>query len=164
MERLRFETVNLELHSQVCVAFREDSFVVSFGNADKFFESDGCGNERYLTWLQTKISKDANSAVHVWSDHQIIGQIELGRLKEDPSKGYVNLYYLKPEVRGQGFGTQLDHYAMSYFKNLGLTSARLSVSPTNLRALAYYAKMGWVDLGPRPGHPEVHCLEKHTRT
>ena len=37
---------------------------------------------------------------------------------------------------------------------------QLSVSPTNFQAVSYYKKMGWIDLGPREGHPEVHMMEK----
>ncbi|MBH8555831.1 hypothetical protein I8751_26485 [Nostocaceae cyanobacterium CENA357] len=39
-------------------------------------------------------------------------------------------------------------------------SARLSVSPTNLVAMRFYLKQGWVDLGQREDAPEVHDLEK----
>lgn len=161
VKNLRFEPANIEKHAKTCIVFREDSFVVSFGDATKFYEHDGRGVERYMEWLKAKITKDPNSVVHVWSGDQIIGQIELGTLRDDPTKGYVNLYYLVPELRGRGLGAQLDSHAMAYFKKLGFTAARLSVSPTNSRALAYYKRMGWVDLGPRPGHPEVHFMEKN---
>lgn len=43
---------------------------------------------------------------------------------------------------------------------MGLKKARLSVSPTNERAIKFYEKMKWVDLGPREDHPEVHFMEK----
>ncbi len=158
---ISIKPVDLYKDAQTCIRFREDSFVVSFGDAEKFHEADGKGAQRYLGWLSEKIAKDPQSVVHVWNDNEIIGQIELGRLRDDQSRGYVNLYYLVPIFRGKGLGTHLDTAAMNYFKNLGLTSARLSVSPTNLPAVAYYKKMGWVDLGPRPEHPEVHFMEKN---
>ncbi len=34
--------------------------------------------------------------------------------------------------------------------------ARLSISPTNQRALRFYVRRGWTDSGPRPDMPEVH--------
>ena len=157
---ISIKPVDLEKDAQTCVRFREDSFVVSFGDAEKFHEADGKGAERYLGWLSEKIAKDPQSVVHVWNDHEIVGQIELGRLRDDQSRGYVNLYYLVPSFRGKGLGAHLDTYAMSYFRTLGLSSVRLSVSPTNLQAVAYLKKMGWVDLGSRPEHPEVHFMEK----
>ena len=160
---IEFRPVDISVHRNTCIEFRADSFVASFGNAEKFYEADGKGAERYIDWLKTKIDKDPASVVHVWEGDKIIGQIEMGRLRDDQTCGYVNLYYLIPEKRGHGLGTLLDQHSMSYFKNHGLEKVRLSVSPTNGRALAYYKKMGWVDLGPRLGHPEVHFMEKILR-
>jgi ribosomal protein S18 acetylase RimI-like enzyme len=148
------------MHSKICISFCEDSFVVSFGEAKRFHEEDGKGSDRYLEWLKAKIIKDPESVVHVWEDNKIVGQIEMGRMKEDPSFGYVSRYYLIPEKRGQGFGALLDQHAMGYFKKLGLSKVRLSVSPSNAVAISFYKKMGWVDMGPRPGHPHVHLMEK----
>lgn len=45
------------------------------------------------------------------------------------------------------------------FQKLGVSRAQLSVSLSNHKAVAYYHKHGWVDLGSRPGHPEVHLMD-----
>lgn len=39
-------------------------------------------------------------------------------------------------------------------------TAQLSVSPTNARALAYYRKHHWRDLGLRPGRDDVHLMRR----
>ena len=161
MERLQFRPVDIEQHANICISFREDSFVVSFGNTEKFYEEDGKGAERYIDWLRSKITIDPRTVIHIWYEKEIIGQMELGRLREVPSTGYVNLFYLIEKYRGQGLGIQLDDYAVTYFRELGLRRIRLSVSPTNLQALTYYKKMGWKDLGPSLKHPEVHLMEKN---
>jgi GNAT superfamily N-acetyltransferase len=101
-----------------------------------------------------------NSCVHVWKEDRIIGQIEMRRWRDDPSIGYVNLFYLVPEFRGQGLGQQLDQYASRFFKRLGCRSARLNASPTNRVAMSFYLKYGWVDLGPQKDAPDVHLLKK----
>lgn len=155
-----FKPINLDFHVDYCIRFREDSFVVSFGDTKKFYEEDGRGAERYIEWLKAKIAKDPGLAVHFFLDDQIVGQIELGYLKDDPTCGYVNLYYLTPEVRGKGLGKSLDEYVVNYFKSRKIERLRLSVSPTNLPAITFYKKMGWRDLGPRQDHPEVHYMEK----
>lgn len=157
---IEIKPVDLEAHKDICIAFREDSFVASFGNPDKFFEADGKGADRYIEWLRAKIEKDPRTVVHVWEQDTIIGQMEFGRLKSEPTYGYVNLYYLIPEKRGQGLGARLDEHAMNHFRTIGCEKVRLSVSPTNTPALAYYKKMGWRDLGPRPNHPDVNFMEK----
>jgi ribosomal protein S18 acetylase RimI-like enzyme len=157
---ITFKPIDLELHRNLVIEFREDSFVVSFGDATRFHEADKMGADRYLAWLKAKLEKNPQSVVHAWRDGKIIGQIELGHLKADPERGHVFLYYLAPEFRGQGLGKTLDQYAMNFFRNGGQREVRLSVSPTNLPAWKFYLKLGWKDIGPRPGHPEVHFFQK----
>jgi ribosomal protein S18 acetylase RimI-like enzyme len=157
---LEFKPINLEQHQDLCVRFRADSFVCSFGSADRFYEEDGSGAAGYLQWLRQRIAEIPNSCVHVWQGEQIIGQIEMRRWKHNLSVGYVNLFYLIPEFRGQGLGQQLDQHAADFFKQLGCQSARLSASPTNLAAMRFYLKQGWIDLGQRDDALDVHYLEK----
>jgi len=105
---LLFQSIDLSKTSDLCIRFREDSFVASFGDATKFYEDDHKGAERYLEWLRNKISKDSASAVHIWEGSTIIGQMELGVFKNDPDVGNVNLYYLIPEKRGLGYSRYLE--------------------------------------------------------
>jgi ribosomal protein S18 acetylase RimI-like enzyme len=86
--------------------------------------------------------------------------MEMDQFKDDPTIGYVNLYYLIPGYRDRGLGLRLDEHATSYLRARGFHKARLSVSPTNVRAMKFYLKNAWQDLGPRPDHPEVHLMEK----
>lgn len=155
---LIFKTIDLTLHSDICVKFRIDSFVASFGSPEKFYTEGGV--EGYLKWLQAKLDKDPRTVVHAWLDGEIVGQMEMGLRRDDPSKGHVNLFYLRADKRGCGLSKYLDQYAADYFKSIGIKSAMLGVSPTNSRALTYYKKMNWVDLGPHPQHPEIHQMEK----
>jgi ribosomal protein S18 acetylase RimI-like enzyme len=160
MANLSIKPIQLELHRDTCVSFREDSFVVSFGDSKKFYEEDGKGAERYIDWLKAKISRDPFSAVHVWRGDNIIGQIEMGKLRSDPSCGYVNLYYLIASERGRGLGKLLDDHAIEYFKSQQLQRAQLSVSPQNILAISFYEKRGWRNLGPREDDPGVLLMEK----
>lgn len=157
---LEFKPINIEQYQDLCIRFRADSFIYSFGSADRFYEEDGRGADRYLDWLRHRIIEIPNSCVHVWQGEQIIGQIEMRRWKLDPKVGYVNLFYLIPEFRGLGLGQQLDQHAANFFNQLGCQSACLSVSPTNLIAMRFYLRQGWVDLGQREDAPEVHDLKK----
>jgi ribosomal protein S18 acetylase RimI-like enzyme len=157
---LEFKPIDLERHQDLCIRFRADSFVCSFDSAARFHEEDGNGAQRYLQWLRQRIVAIPDSCVHVWKEEQIIGQMEMKRWKHDPSVGYVNLFYLIPEFRGQGLGQQLDRYAAIFFKQIGCRSARLSVSPTNLAATGFYLKQGWIDLGQQKDAPEFHYFEK----
>ena len=158
---LEFKPIDLEKNLDVAIRFREDAFICSFGIGDKFWQENGPKAERYVEWLKAKLDNDPYSAVHVWRSQQIIGQMELGSFKPEPSIGYINLYYIIPEFRGAGLSHVLDEYAVTYLRSKGHKKALLSVSPSNLRALRYYTRMGWVDIGVRPGLPEVNLMEKN---
>lgn len=158
--QLVFVPIDLSSSSELAVKFRADSFTCSFGSDERFFEADGKGPERYLARLADRMMAMPGSCVHVWLGHTIIGQMEMDRFQPDPRIAYINLYYLAPEYRNRGLGRHLDEYATDYLVGQGFKTGRLSVSPTNMQAVRFYLKHGWRDLGPRPGHPEVHGMEK----
>ena len=161
---LKFVPVDLEMHEDLCVRFCEDAMIQSFGDAKRFHEDDGKGSDRYRIWLRERVAKDPSTVVLVWQADKVVGQVTAGPWKLDQTLGYVNLYYLIPEMRGIGMSRHLEAYAITFLTSLGLKRARLSVSPTNLRAVKFYEKNGWTDIGPRPGHPEVHWMEKSLTT
>ena len=140
--------------------FRVDSFEVSFGSAEPFLSEWGPTSERYLGHLRARMSELPGSCVHAWLGAQLVGQIELRGGREDPSEGYVNLYYLIPERRGSGLGEALDRYAVSWFSSQRLFRAALGVSPSNARAVQFYLKHGWSDHGVHPRHPAVRLMRK----
>ncbi len=160
MHSLSIKPIQLDVHRDICLSFREDSYVVSFGDSKKFHGEEGNGAERYIDWLKDKISRDPSSAVHVWRGDSIIGQIEMGKLRRDPSCGYVFLYYLIASERGHGLGKLLDDHAIEYFKSQQLQRAQLSVSPQNIQAITFYEKRGWRNLGLREDDPGVLLMEK----
>lgn len=162
-QEIVFLPIDLERHLDEVVRNRLDSFVSSFGEEKgraAFYGPDGDGVAKYIDWLKAKMAIDPYLAVHAWQGDRIIGQMELGTLKTDSSVGYVNLYYLIPEFRGTGVSKALDDYAVRYLKSKGHKTARLAVSPTNSRALRYYTRMGWADLGQRADAPELNWMEK----
>ena len=149
MPSLNILPINLAVDRDIAIKFRADSFMCSFGHERDFWGEDGKGDERYWQWLKDKIASGEWGAFHVWLDKQIIGQIDLGLKAQSKDIGYVNLYYLAPEVRGKGYSASLDEFAMSFFREKGYMLAQLSVSPSNLRAISYYIKRGWQNMGPR---------------
>jgi ribosomal protein S18 acetylase RimI-like enzyme len=157
---LKFKPIDLAKSQDLCIQFRVDAFVCSLCSADRFYQEAGVKGEKYLRWLTQRMAEIPNSCIHVWSDEQIIGQLEMGHWQQDASVGYINFLYLAPAFRGQGLGKQLDRYAADCLRQLGCHSARLSVSPTNQAAMRFYRKQGWVDLGKREDIPEVHYLER----
>lgn len=150
---LSFRTIDLARDAQTAVAFRRDSHVCSFGTDAAFAVDD------YLSFLRDRIARQPLGHVHVWSGQQIVGQLEMIVRATTPPMGYVNLFYLAAEWRGLGFGGALHQYVVEFMRNGGVALAQLSVSPSNARALAYYRKYSWRDLGPRPDDASVRLLE-----
>jgi ribosomal protein S18 acetylase RimI-like enzyme len=156
MNSARFLPIDISRDFQRCVEFLCDAFVCSYGNADEFERMGGA--EAYRSGLRELVSAFPEGAVHVWREERIVGQIEM-RIRPDSTLGVVNLFYLIPEERGGPLGAELQFYAIDVFRRHRASAARLSVSPSNIRAMAYYSKHGWRDLGPRPDRPYVHTME-----
>jgi ribosomal protein S18 acetylase RimI-like enzyme len=151
---LAFHTIDLDRHADNAVAFRRDAHVCSFGHDAGFGDA-----AEYVAWLRDRITRHPDGHVHLWRGGAIVGQIEMVTAEVLPVRGYVNLFYLVPEVRGQGVGDELHRYFVQFMRARGAHSARLSVSPSNQRALAYYAKHRWHDIGVRLDNGSVHLLE-----
>jgi ribosomal protein S18 acetylase RimI-like enzyme len=69
----------------------------------------------------------------------------------------VSLFYLIESERGTDAGDALHAYAVERLRQHGAPLAELHVSPSNARALRYYRKHGWRDLGLAP-NGEVHRM------
>ncbi|MCM3741887.1 GNAT family N-acetyltransferase [Oceanobacillus luteolus] len=140
---MEFKEIEIKKDRDKVVEFRKDSFKVSFGDASGFDE------EEYLRWLDEKIKDFSKGFVLVVEDGKYIGQLELTiREFEGKKIGYVNLYYLIPEMRGKGKGKELHDYAIQFFENNKVSEYHLRVSPSNTGAINFYRKNGMKEIGP----------------
>lgn len=155
-ERLHFRPIDVGRHGELAVSFRRDSYVCSFGSDALFVEENGADGSGYLEWLSARVLHFPEGHVHAWRGERIVGQLEM---VIGPASGYINLFYLRPDARGCGFGEQLHDYALALLRRHGVRVAGLSVSPTNHRALRYYERHGWRDLGARAGAGHVHEMQ-----
>lgn len=161
--KLEFREIDTDRDGELTIRFRADSFTASFGAPDRFFADAGPGARDYLAKLREHNRDIPGSCVHAWHRDRIVGQVELRRDREDPTRARVLLYYLVADMRGSGLGDELDAYVDTVARRCGFRVAQLRVSPTNARALAYYRKHDWADRGPDPQHPEVHVMERDVR-
>ncbi len=155
---LTFRTIDIDQNADLCIRFRRDSFVCSFGSDEAFVEHFGNDGDRYIQWLNQRIAELPEGCVHVWDGDSIIGQMEIS-IDVDRLRGYIFLFYLVPSARGGGASEHLHSYALKILRQHKVRRVQLSVSPSNSRAVAYYEKHGWRDLGPRPGHEKVHLMQ-----
>ena len=80
-------------------------------------------------------------------------------LDDEPGVGYVSLFYLAPQCRGQGLGRMLHEHAVKVFKARGLDRMRLSVASRNAAAIDFYRRLGWVDAGLRAHRLPMRRME-----
>jgi len=155
---MHFDTINLERDIDTCIRFRRDSYFISF-NTYEGFELSMRG---YKSRMKDRIGYLPDGNCHLWDRDAIVGQTEM-KFVEAPSVGYVSLLYLIKDYRSKGLGKLLHDRAIKVFTELGKSSIKLSVSISNERALSFYAKHGWKNLGPRPGKEEVYLMQYDLR-
>jgi GNAT superfamily N-acetyltransferase len=149
-----FRTIDVERHIEVAVAFRQDAYRCSFDRDEAEGEA-----AYYRSWLAERIAQHPRGHVHLWKGDAIVGQLEMAVGNWGDGRGYVNLFYLVPEVRGTGLGDRLHQYFVDYMRTEGAWIARLRVTASNRRAVAYYTTHGWRDVGTQPDDDRVHVME-----
>ena len=155
---LVFKPINLGQHADLCLQFIADTHLCSYGTLDDFLE-DGRTPQRFLDRIAAKLAEDTESCLHVWQGDSIVGQINFGMFV-DPAIGYLSFFYVAPERRGAGVAAEIDAFVTRRFQKRGYKTARLSVTAFNERAIRFYRKHGWRDLGPREENPATHNMEK----
>jgi ribosomal protein S18 acetylase RimI-like enzyme len=157
MERLRFETIDLEKHWELLLAFSEETYRASNFPEEKVQElMNGDGQKKYREFLKGRITTFPEGTVFALLGDEIVAQLtirhgpkESENYKMAEDEGYVNLFYVTPKHRGTFVADALDQYVVDYLTGKGCTWARLTMNKDNARAAAYYKKHGWVDDGPR---------------
>lgn len=155
---LRFATIDLDRDWGLCRRFVADGHMESFGNLDRMPEPE----EIERMWVEDLIDQYPDSCVHAWLGDSIVGDLRM-TFMPPPRAVAVFFVYVVPEHRGTAVADDLHDYILSFARSRAATHAKLSVSPTNLRANAFYDKHGWRDLGPRPDAQYVHLRELRFR-
>jgi ribosomal protein S18 acetylase RimI-like enzyme len=120
-----------------CAADHYDACVASFGESPRYE-----GRDAYLAWLRDKVDEYPEGFVLAYSGATFVGHLEL-QVPFGLPTGYVNLFYVAPEMRGRGFGQLLHAYAERYFRNWEVERTELHVSPQNIRAIRFYRRLGY---------------------
>jgi ribosomal protein S18 acetylase RimI-like enzyme len=141
-----FRPMCIEDDKETIIYFRQDFFLVSFGNVDGFGHS-----ENYIKWVTERSALFPDGFMLVEEHGDLVGQIELQIVEyEEKRIGYVHLFYLILEYRDKGRGKELLSYAETFFQRHGINEYQLRVSVTNKRAISFYEKHGLEIM-----HPEL---------
>lgn len=140
---ITYELVDLTFSSAKCIQFRKDTHICSFGSLDSWEADSGVNSEKYLNYLNKYVAEAPYGILHAKVSNEIIGQTEFRVDPRSEGVGYVNLIYVVPEFRGTGASTLVHQKIISTLREKNCNLARLSVSPKNSRAVAFYLKQGW---------------------
>lgn len=149
-------------HLALAYSFLKDALKISFGD-DSLKWPNNLGNlleSNYIEIIEKRLKKDPSAVIHAWLENEIIGQIESSVKKDDPKCGYVSLYYLISNKRGLGFGSQLDDFATERLTKQGCSRIELTVESSNILALKFYQKHGWINKGLHPSYQGGILMEK----
>lgn len=154
MHHIVLREVILDWDLPTCRNFSTDAFVASFGNVDRMEPAGFDWND----WFARKVAAFPEGNLLALRGAIPVGHISLDvELHERTAQ--FHLLYVIPEERGSGVADQLHDYALALCARFGVQRASLNVSPSNLRAVHFYRRHSWIDLGPRPGHEYVHVME-----
>ena len=134
---LTLRTIDPTKDADLCAANHYDACLASFGDAARYE-----GRDAYLAWLRREVEEYPEGFVLAFKKDRFIGQLEL-QVPYGMTTGYVNLFYISPDVRGRGYGRRLYEYAERYFRSWEAEQAELHVSPRNIRAIRFYRKLGY---------------------
>ena len=64
-------------------------------------------------------------------------------------------YYVRPDLRGRGYGKQLLQAILAAPDSIHATAIWAGVDPDNLASLRCFEAVGFVNIGPYPGEPSL---------
>jgi RimJ/RimL family protein N-acetyltransferase len=104
-----------------------------------------------------------------FSETELVGTVGFGRegARKLAHKGFIRGMYVSAAFRNQGIGRQLVSHALQHAASLsGLRQVTLTVTASNLAAIALYEKMGFTSFGLEPSallvngefHDEIYMV------
>ena len=139
-ERLTCRTIALPRDAARAVAYHADACRSSFGDGDFQGRLERPG--RYLEGLAARIAEYPEGNLLAYAGLRCVGQLEM-QVPYGAEVGYVNLFYVTPPFRRQGYGRLLQARAEQYFRSWEARRIELHVSPTNTGAVRFYEAMGY---------------------
>ena len=134
---LAYRTIDPDADADFAVEAYRDACRASYGTDDSF-----PGRRRHLAWLRSRVEEFPDGHVLALLDGRPVGQMEL-QVPYGLTTGYVNLYYVVPELRGSGLARRMHGYAERYFRSWEADTIELHVAALNERAMGFYRALGY---------------------
>lgn len=134
---LTFRTIDPGADARRAYAAYADACRASFG-----LDATATPFEDHARWLRARVEEFPDGHVLAWLGDRCVGQLEL-QVPYGRTTGYVNLFWVTPALRGQGYGRRLQAYAEGYCRSWEADRLELHVSPENGRAVGFYRHLGY---------------------
>jgi ribosomal protein S18 acetylase RimI-like enzyme len=151
MDKITYRAA-VEADAEALAVFFAETFCETFGHLYNqedlaaFLAQHAAGG-----WLDQL--RDDSISIRV-ADHgqELVGLAKLGQVKlpvePDGAALEIQQLYVAPHVRGQGVAVSLMEWMLKEARSRGAGEVFLSVYTDNLRAQRFYARYGFVDVGP----------------
>lgn len=157
---MRIAPLDLDRHGPAAIALAREAFVESFGSTERFDAEAGADGSGLVQQLRRRQTADPTTVWGATEDGRLVGLLVLGRFEEIPPVGHLALIAVAPEGRGSGLADQLLVLAQETLARSGFDRARLRVAARNARALRFYQRHGWADVGESPLLPGLRVFER----
>jgi ribosomal protein S18 acetylase RimI-like enzyme len=134
---LTFRTIDPQADAAQAYAAYADACRASFGS--EATPSDFAAHAR---WLRARVEEFPDGHVLAYDGGRCVGQLEI-QVPYGMTTGYVNLFWVTPELRGHGYGRRLQEYAERYCRSWEADRIELDVSPDNAAAVGFYRHLGY---------------------
>ncbi len=152
--------LDLDLHGPAAIVLTRDAFVESFSSSDRFDAELGADGSGVVEQLKRRLAADPTTVWGAVEDGRLVGLLVLGRFEETPPVGHLVLIAVGPEARGTGLADRLLALGEATLARSGFDRARLRVAARNKRALRFYRRHGWTDVGEYPVVPGLRVFER----
>lgn len=143
---IHYHPMDLEKRGQRFLDCYKDAWIQAHGSLEGF-------SDIYLEVAKKRSREFPMSVLEAFLGDKSVGILELniGR-DEEQGAGCIAFYYMDEPYRGKGLAVQLLGEATSIYRRLGRRSLRLRVAETNKRAIAFYQKFGFRQIGKEDGN------------
>lgn len=134
---LTFRTIDPGADARRAYAAYADACRASFGSG-----ATASAFDDHARWLRARVEEFPDGHVLAFAGERHVGQLEI-QVPYGLTTAYVNLFWVAPDLRGQGYGRRLQEYAERYCRSWESDRIELDVSPENGRAVGFYRHLGY---------------------
>jgi ribosomal protein S18 acetylase RimI-like enzyme len=151
---LTFRTIDPDADARQAYAAYADACRASFGSGGTASAFD-----HHARWLRARVDEFPDGHVLAFAGDRCAGQLEV-QVPYGRTTAYVNLFWVAPDLRGQGYGRRLQEYAERYCRSWEAGRIELDVSPDNARAVGFYRHLGYRFAHVAAGHARLWRMAK----